>query len=82
MTNIMNFLIAHWAVILGVLAVLHTAVSTVLGLLNKPKAETTFESIWHYVQIVCGLGTKLVVSKSPTALSGLTGDAANLAAGK
>jgi hypothetical protein len=35
-----------------------------LGLLNKPKAETVFEQVSHYVQIAAGLGTKPAGDKS------------------
>lgn len=80
--NALNFLTAHIATILVVLAVLHTAVSSILGVLNKPKANSVFEQVWHYVQIVIGLGTKLAVSKDPTVevkLDALTGDAKTLA---
>ena len=81
----MNFIIAHWALILSILAIVHVTVSSILGRLNKPKAETVFEQVWHYVQIAAGLGTKLAASKDSTvadAVSKLTGEAADLANGK
>ena len=84
----MTFITAHWAMILSILSILpivHVTVSSILGLLNKPKAETVFEQVWHYVQIAAGLGTKLAASKDSAvtdAVSKLTGEAADLANGK
>lgn len=80
----MSFLTSHWATILVVLTVLHTAASTILGALNKPAANSTLESVWHYVQILCGFGTKLAASKDAsvnTQVAALSGDAAALAKG-
>lgn len=73
---------SHWALILSILAIVHVTVSSILGILNKPTAETKFEQVWHYVQIACGLGTKLAASKDATvvtAVAALTGEAATLA---
>ncbi len=60
----MTFITAHWAMILSILAIAHVTVSSILGLLNKPKAETVFEQVSHYVQIAAGLGTKPAGDKS------------------
>lgn len=85
MTNFVNTIFAHWALIVSILAIVHVTVSSILGVINKPKAETVFEQVWHYVQIAVGLGTKLATSKDAsvaTAVAALAGDAANLAQGK
>ena len=69
----MTFITAHWAMILSILAIVHVTVSSILGLLNKPKAETVFEQVWHYVQIAVGLGTKLAASKESTVTTAVAG---------
>ena len=81
----MTFITAHWAMILSIFAIIHVTVSSILGLLNKPKAETVFEQVWHYVQIAAGLGKKFAAfmdASVATAVSALTGEAASLANGK
>lgn len=82
MTNFITSLISHWALILTILAAVHVALSVVFSALNKPKATSVMEQVWHYVQIVAGLGTRLAVSKDPSivaAVNALTGEAATLA---